>query len=331
MEKKFICTAIIIGFLLFMPHFLKVFIPQYENNIYIPRFKDSSCTYIDENTYNNLADTSIEHVNLNEREIENILCRPNVLEYITFVQTTTKLEYFAVLIDEGDSLYSIEIYDSNLDKLQSISLGRRQMLPYNLRAIDMRHIGVMDIVVRAGVAFDSYEMIHGDMWDLTFLWIHEANRFIADLASFGVEFTHADGTALSANLITHPNDYPKIEISDSIGNIIQTIFLEGRGATWFRWIRAYDINNDGYLDLLLNGNDDRNRCYRIFIWDNNLHEYINVEFVGFDTLVFPIYRDGFVENIIQDFFSDSYIIQTLVWEGNRLIKLSEERRYFEYP
>jgi len=264
-----------------------------------------------------------------EKKLEHILGRENVLEYIKFTQENG-MDYLAILVDEGDSnQYTIEIYEQNFEKFQTIPISNIGT-PRNLRALDLRDIGYTDIVVRVGTHITPYTAyIHGDMWDTSFMWIPEMHTFVSSEISFGVEFTNYDDTRLSAKLIPSRTSYSRVEIYDTYFNKIQGLLLPHWGIIEHRWIRAYDLNRDGYMALLLNaGTSSRRQYTKIFVWDTNLQEFAGVEFVGFSYLTVPRYEDGYIKDVLIDL--EHYTVRRFVWEGSRLIKVSEQRHYFRY-
>jgi hypothetical protein len=124
-----------------------------------------------------------------------------------------------------------------------------------------------------------------------------------------------------------------MEIYDYNNNLIQTISIEpdyhsSLDRYFFSpsWIRADDLNGDGYMDILLNRGDERYPQHDLYIWDTTLSEFVKVDFIGFDSIMFHNVYEGYVLNMSRT--ADYYIVETLVWEGTALVKISEERHEF---
>ena len=281
-----------------------------------------------------LSPEEVDAINDEERFSEM-----NVIEKITFVQEGD-IKVTACLVEHEGSLYTIEVFYSDTDETQSLRLGRWERAPTNLRAFDATpgREG-LDIVIRSRVFRDSSVAIDDESWDTIFDWIGPVHRFAINSGpptrTSSTELTNADGTALIASIVVLDNYFNyKIEILDSEFNNIQNIVFyttELPSVQWLTSLGAVDLNGDGYSDLLTYAYEvnttvsARWLTYQMYVWDVVLQRFEEVEFIGFDFLMWPEYQDGYVINYIRNFNIHTSIVQTLTWEGNNLVKISEER------
>jgi len=193
-----------------------------------------------------------------------------------------------------------------------------------LRARSLSIPNYLDIVVRADET-GWWSVRNGDARDLSFHWGSRQEYFSStpSFISYGVDFTHSDGTKLSADVVSLlQDDIGKIEIYNHETSNTQTIISENG----ILWIRAEDLNNDGYLNLLVNRYSENFPFYSLYIWDIYWNKFVEVEFINFDGLMFPTYSDGYIINHIRR-LGTYPLTQILKWEGNKLIKISEESNY----
>jgi len=263
-----------------------------------------------------------------------------VIEQITFTQGNG-IEIMAALVRHGEDSnppHSIEIFYPELNEFQSLYLARthgwsRECVPHNLRIIELRAEGEMDIVVRTRVPSHVLEF-RNDSFDAVFFWAGQYYS-TAPIRTSTAEFENVDRTIFSATIavINEYFDY-RIEVYDHALNLIQIIDTGNSpilGPRWISGLNFYDLNNDGYGDLWKSAyalNEEvgaRGLIYQGYIWDNKDQEFVEVEFVGFDWLMYPEYQEGYVRNYIRNYANNhEETVQILRWEGNRLILISEE-------
>jgi len=97
--------------------------------------------------------------------------------------------------------------------------------------------------------------------------------------------------------------------------------------SFFSRIFVGDLNNDGYFDLLINHNDDRFPEHTLYVWNSYEHQFVKIEFIGFDSLMYFEIEDGYLTNSVRTF--ERPILQTIIWDGNSLILIDEKELYFE--
>lgn len=106
---------------------------------------------------------------------------------------------------------------------------------------------------------------------------------------------------------------------DSNGNQFQTLNWESRKENYPQFI---DINMDGMVDiqLIVDSAPSYDICL-FYVWNVEDMCYQKVEYE--DTLAEIKVEDGYLLNWVKDGM-DRYVIEKLIWEGNKLIKESEE-------
>ena len=94
------------------------------------------------------------------------------------------------------------------------------------------------------------------------------------------------------------------------------------GAGFYELVEVADINMDGYVDIqLLEHSGTRNNAYGLYIYNENSEDFEKVAYDGWYSDIEG--RDGYVLNQ-QSGSSISGTVEKLIWEGNTLIKESEE-------
>jgi len=247
-----------------------------------------------------------------------------VLEEVEFYLQDNGMVFTVQLIvrDNGLTVYTepqyyLQIYDASNIEHQIIKLGSAMVS--NLRVLDLFNNNRPHIVVTRGYSGDSRSQ--------SFIWDRYFEQFLDAEVSHEISFTNPNQTILYAQVIAERDTYG-IEIRTEDGDLVQSIYAEPYefGLPIPFWIVARDMNNNGYMDIVAHRGGTQNFVHDLFIWNTDLHEFVNVIYVDFESLSFYQVHDGYLINTLRGF--DSYIDQTLVWEGNRLVKIAEEIHYF---
>lgn len=132
-----------------------------------------------------------------------------------------------------------------------------------------------------------------------------------------------EGTSYSAYVLRDENTDSEnyiIQILDSRGNEIQTIHPV---TPIFPELLIEDVNLDGYMDIVANTGGTMNEMHDLHLWDSSSGQMVQAAFEGFDVLSYFEVYDGYLMNWVKSGAS-SGIVQKLVWDGNALVKESEE-------
>ena len=134
------------------------------------------------------------------------------------------------------------------------------------------------------------------------------------------------------------DDY-QVEVYEVETGIMETFFPQESSAVlpppWQTFIGYRDLSNNGHRDLYIStfpqieGWGAVARVHLIYIWDLELEDFVEVEFVGFETLQCRMpncfeYEDEYMVNVFVDRETSNAYFQTFRWEGNRLILVSQE-------
>ena len=240
-----------------------------------------------------------------------------ILESITF--SFEGYQDMIAFISRNDDTYTIEIYNNECYHFQSLDLiGAGVLLPpRNLRILEFDDRTFSNPHITAQIRSPGY------YWNLTYDWNSLSERFQRSFINRSLTVTQTNGIILHGNLIVE-DGRARVEILDIEFNMIQVIQIENDSLpTIFSSISFGDVNNDGYLDLIVNHGEGRGTHLVFYIWDSFYEYFIEVEFIGFDAFNHPIIEDDHILN----FTSDSYnnpLVQMMVWEDSRLILISEE-------
>jgi len=86
---------------------------------------------------------------------------------------------------------------------------------------------------------------------------------------------------------------------------------------------VYDVNGDGYGDIVVNTGGTWNETHDLYIWDAHTQSYKKVIYKGFEMLAeFTVY-DGYIKNFIRGDSPDDSRMEKLIWNGNILTRDSE--------
>ncbi len=85
-----------------------------------------------------------------------------------------------------------------------------------------------------------------------------------------------------------------------------------------------DMNFDGYVDIVTYNGGTMNVLNIIFLWNEETGVFEKALYEGFDMLSFYEIEDGYINNFIRGGTPEESYMEKLVWEGNKLIKVSEE-------
>lgn len=233
------------------------------------------------------------------------------------VQLIYKDEYFP---EYSDPQYYLQVYNVSNNEHQLIRLGSTVIS--NLRVLDLFHNNFLSIIVTSGYS--------GDSRSRTFMWHSHFEEFQeVAYVSHEISFTSHSQVILYAQVIVKHDSYG-IEIRNENGDLVQHIYVEPSedGLPVPLWIAARDLNNDGHLDIVAHRGGTQNFVHDLFVWKTDLQEFSKVIYVDFESLSFFEIHDGYLINTLRSF--EYNIIQTLIWEdGNKLIKVHEERQLFE--
>ena len=217
----------------------------------------------------------------------------------------------------SEPLYYLKIYNANNGEYQLIGFGHRVIS--NLRVLDLLNNNRPYIVVTSGYS--------GNSTTQSFALNRTLERFMLVGITHEISFIQ-NNKILYAKVVINPND-SIIEIHTEDGALFQSIHIDPSevGLRFPFWILPYDLNGDGYVDILAHMGGTQNFVHELFVWNTDLQEFSQAILVGFEALSRFLIRDGYILNTLHSFH---YAIeQILVWEGNKLIKIYEEKRYFE--
>gem|GEM_PF-1152441 len=117
------------------------------------------------------------------------------------------------------------------------------------------------------------------------------------------------------------NNSSIIQVLDSDMNELQHLLLDNPVIA--ERIDFLDANCDGYTDIAVYIGGTLNEAWDLYVWDEDSRMFVKVFYEGFEMLSFYEIYDDHVVNWVRDY--NHSIKQTLVWEGNTLIKQSENR------
>ncbi len=64
-------------------------------------------------------------------------------------------------------------------------------------------------------------------------------------------------------------------------------------------IELFDVNIDGYTDIVVNTGGTVNETHDLYIWDSETENFIKVIYEGFDMLAWFTPHQGYIENYIR--------------------------------
>lgn len=146
------------------------------------------------------------------------------------------------------------------------------------------------------------------------------------------EFINVLGTMFYASLVINGDGTYMIEIYDNEFNHIQDIIFQSERGASGDLLHFNDLTNNGYGDIWLarhHGDTVSTQSYLIYkgyIWNIELQEFIEVEFIGFEWLVSPRYESGYIRDYTLLYIIDGiehFNVRILAWEANQLILISE--------
>ena len=259
-----------------------------------------------------------------------------IIEEIRFIQDNN-MEIIAALVrHENANQYSIEVFIPNSNTFQTLPIIYYTNRPSNLQATTALSDGNTTslALITLNNVNTSNETGFNYSFDTVFSWnsINQSFTTVAQRSST-TRFSNVNGTEFYATtLIINENLDYKIIIYNGDFSSIQSFTFEREDDYWSGWpvrLDFRDLTNDGYGDLwkftYVLELGARNLIYAGFIWDIALQKFIQVEFEGFDWLMQPYYGlDGYIINHIRNYATGKSIIQNMMWEGNRLILISEE-------
>jgi len=236
------------------------------------------------------TDPNVENQEIVVNEIKdgyNFWGKLNIIEKVIFIQENGD-EYTAILVNHEASNYVIKVYNSYFNQVQRLPiLTSNDNIAFNLRASNNFTSGnTVDIVVRIGT--------HGNASDMIFLWSSHGEHFIRlrnGMPILGIEFTHENGNSVSADVSLNDLGIYMIKIQ---GQTKQTQVIQIDYPRGVIQIRSQDLNDDGYMDILINrdagvnwdsGEPQQGQQYSLYIWDSENQIY--VEFVDFEGLIHP--------------------------------------------
>lgn len=128
-----------------------------------------------------------------------------------------------------------------------------------------------------------------------------------------------DGTKYSAELSLDKDYEYRFSLKDEKGKELLALSTY---SNFYDMVKFLDVNMDGYVDIrILEQSGTFNNSYALYVWDDSAKNFVKVKceemLSEFDV------HDGYLLNQLKD-SADSGVIQKLVWEGNTLVKESEE-------
>jgi len=257
----------------------------------------------------------VEHL---KEEIFIDIKEQDILEQVEFYSQNDGVAFAVRLVVKNNYLnepqYYLKVYDASDMEHQIISLG--PIITSNLHISDLFNDNRSHIVVTRGYSGNS--RLQSFTWDRNF------EKFLNAEVSHGISFTNTNKAVFYAQIVVEHNTFG-IEIRTESGEKVQYIDTEPStyGLPIPLWITARDLNNDGYMDIVVHRGGTQNFVHDLFIWEVDLHKFVKVNYIGFETLSLFEVRDKYLINILRS--HDYHIRQTLIWKGNNLIKISQEK------
>ncbi|WP_372999648.1 hypothetical protein [Lutispora sp.] len=248
---------------------------------------------IEKQNFNN-NDSTVEYLSNMFQAYETISIYTDIKDVsgITDLYSVTGQGMTKYIVCYNDTWYLIE---SDYNKLKHMLFENRQKANYEINNHQIECTNSFTAYVKETILSDynkvKYEIIQGK----------DETKYYAEL-SLDKEYQF------------------KFVLNNEKGENLLT--LSTRSSDFHDVVKFIDVNMDGYVDVrFLEISGTMNNNYKLYVWDNLTNGFTKVKY---DEILsyFEVY-DGYLLNW-QKKDAQSGIIQKLIWEGNTLVKESEE-------
>lgn len=221
--------------------------------------------------------------------------------------------YTDIVVGTGGTMNEIhDLYvwdDSSKNFIKVIYVG------FEMLAWFKTYEGYIDNFIRGRTPEDSYDQTL--IWNGNILINIEKDWIENEQINAYTLHHEKDNSMYAVMLMRDENFNYTLQFFGKDSNMLQTLELEGG----FERIEFKDVNKDGYTDIVVTKNLNRDQTYDLYIWDDSSENFIKVIYDGFETLTEFIAHESYIYNSGQ----------ILVWNGNTLTKIDISSNPYFFP